>query len=187
MGSFQYPHISFHIQSQNATEVIEGLKQGTLDFGLIFEPFPKEQFAFIDLPSDNIGGILMRQDDAFATQTSLTLDDLKQMPLICPTRRIVQKHSIAYILGTEADHLNFVASYSHAHSAAIMVEEGVGNAIIIDHLVDLATHHDLVFVPILPVSPLPLSFVWKRSVAQNRMMDILISEVQQILADAVKK
>ena len=39
-----YPHIYFHIQNGNADEVIKGLKEANYDFGLIFEPFPKEQF-----------------------------------------------------------------------------------------------------------------------------------------------
>lgn len=77
-----YPQARFHIYSGNTEDVTSRLDSGLLDFALLFEPYDTTKYAYITLPVCDVWGVMMRRDDPLAARESITVDDLKRLPLI---------------------------------------------------------------------------------------------------------
>ena len=72
----QYPGIRYHIASGDTTDVLEELDRGLIDFGLLFDSVDKSKYECLQLPHQDIYGILMRRDCALAKKEVITPEDL---------------------------------------------------------------------------------------------------------------
>ena len=78
-----YPGIRFHMHSGNAQDVTDRIDKGLLDFGILIQPADLSKYDFIDLPSKDVWGVLMRRDCPLAEKEFLQKEDLLDLPLIC--------------------------------------------------------------------------------------------------------
>lgn len=79
----EYPDIHYHLYSGNAEDVTERLDKGLLDFGILIQPADISKYDYINLPSKDRWGVIMRKDSPMAAKESIRKEDLLDVPLIC--------------------------------------------------------------------------------------------------------
>jgi DNA-binding transcriptional LysR family regulator len=178
----QYPLIKFNIYSANADDVTEKLERGLLDFGLMIEPVNKTKYEYIRLPQYNVMGILMRKDSSLARKEVITLEDLRDVPLLASSRRTNNYlPQFATWLGTDSEHLNVVATYNLIYNAALMVESGLGYAICINNLANTSAESPLCFRPLSPEIRSSLVLVWKKYQLLSKAEQMFLARVREKL------
>lgn len=160
-----YPNIKFHIQSGNAEDITEKLDKGLLDFGILIQPVDLIKYDNLPLPEKDIWGVVMRKDSPLALKESITLEDLKDIPLLNSRqamRKTTAKNQFIEWFQGEFENLNTVATFNLVYNAAIMVKSGIGYAITLDKLVNTSEESELCFRPLNPKLESGLDVVWKK-------------------------
>ena len=80
-----FPEMRLHLHSGDAEEVMKRLDEGLWTSGFCLGPLHRDKYDYLDLGMRDTYGLLMPADCPLAERGSVTLDDLKQVPLIFPT------------------------------------------------------------------------------------------------------
>ena len=159
------PAVKFHIYSGNAEDVTEKLDKGLLDFGILIQPIDLSKYDNITIPHKDVWGVIMRNDSPLVAKQVITIDDIKDRPLIA-SRQMSRKYSAASgfldWFGDAFEELNIVATYNLVYNAAMMVQAGIGYAVTLDKLVDTTNNANLCFRPLSPKLESGLDIVWKK-------------------------
>ena len=159
-----YPQVRIHLHSGNADDVLERLDKGLLDFGVVIEPTDLLKYDFLRLPGRDTWGLLMRRDHPLAQKSFITPTDLRNTQLLISRQsQVLQDFSVW--LGQNIDPLQIVGTYNLLFNAAVMVEQGLGCALALDHLVDTMDVRPLCFRPLSPTSQVALNLVYKKQQA----------------------
>lgn len=179
----QYPEVHFYMNSGTADNIMERLRQGIFDIGILVEPRKRAEFEYRELPVQDTFGVLLRTEDAFAQKAALTAMDLTQMPLVASPRTILLKDKLEKWLrasaGLEMGDLTITAFYNLLYNASFLVEAGVGNALCIDNLGNASQNGSLCFRPLTPEMHLKLMLVWKKSPAMSRVNEMFLDALQK--------
>lgn len=179
----QYPQIKFHLHSGNAPDIIEKLDNGLIDFGLITYHPKLSKYNHLALPLSHQWGILMPKNDPLSLKEYITLEDIKEKPLIISkeTRQITE---LMEWFGNDLDHLDIVSSYSLLYNASLMVEDGLGYAICFDKLINTTGESKLCFRPLSPTLKVPYYFIWKKyhilTQASSYFLDTIKETVEEL-------
>lgn len=178
-----HPDVRFHLHSGTADDIAERIDKGTLDFGLLIQPAPTAKYDSIDLPAKNTWGIVMRKDCPLAANKTVTAEDLCDVPLILPARMITRNLSETADyrgwFGANFDRLKVVATYNLIYNAALMVEEGMGCAVTLAHLVRETESGPLCFRPLKPERESGMSLVWKKSRLFSTAAAIFLNQIRE--------
>ncbi|MGG0175865.1 LysR family transcriptional regulator [Gottfriedia acidiceleris] len=177
-----YPGIRYHLYSGNEDDVTERLDKGLLDFGILIQPADLSKYNYINIPAKDVWGVVMRKDSPLALKNTIQAVDLLNIPLICSRQAIKKtfsKNEFADWFREEFDRLNFVTTYNLAYNAAIMVEEGIGYAIVLDKIVNTSSDSNLCFRPLEPRLESGLNIVWKRHQVFSAAADLFLRKIQE--------
>lgn len=147
-----HPHVTFHIFSGNAEDVMEKIDRDLVDFGLFIEPVDLSGYEFFRL---------LVKDAPLASRPSVAPADLRGLPLLVSRQNMVN-NEVAGWLGETHDALQVVATYNLLYSASIMVEEGMGYALCLDRIIRLPEDGPLCFRPLHPAMEVGLNVAWKK-------------------------
>ncbi|WP_117170108.1 LysR family transcriptional regulator [Paraliobacillus sediminis] len=178
-----YPNIRYHLYSGNEEDVTNRLDRGLLDFGILIEPADLSKYNYINLPAKDVWGVVMRKDNPLAVKDTIKPVDLLNVPLICSRQAMKQtfpENEFASWFGEEFEKLNVVATYNLAYNAAIMVEEDVGYAVVLDKIVNTSNASNLCFRPLEPRLESGLNIVWKKHQTFSTAADLFLKEIQAI-------
>lgn len=171
-----FPSVRYHLFSGNANDVCERLDRGCLDFGILLEPGDLKRYDYIKLPVTDVWGVLMRRDSPLAALERIHPEALRDQPLLL-SRQSICKDSLSTWFGQEYASLHTVATYNLIYNASLMVEEGLGYALALDHLVNTTGSSQLCFRPLEPRLDVALYVVWKKfqvfSKAAARFLTVL--------------
>lgn len=156
-----YPDIHYHISSGNAEFVLEQLDKGLIDFGLVFGNVDSKKYNALKLSSKDTWGVLMRKDSELSHKKYITPKDLYDKPLIISHQRN-QGGDFSSWLNCNLEKLNIVATYNLLFNASLLVDEGLGYAIVLDKIINTGDNSNLCFRPLEPVVEAELSFIWKK-------------------------
>ena len=171
-----YPHIQFHVQSGTSDVLSDKIDKGLLDFGILFEPFNKNRYDYIEISSDDHIGLITRADSEYANYEYITPEILKNIPILYSTRQKAYVSLYDGWGGLNSEDLNIAGSYNFIFNASLLVESGFGNALAIDGLL----HNDsLKYIPLKPEIPLTLFFVWKKFQFPSMTSEIFLSEIKK--------
>ena len=172
----RYPDIHYHILSGNAAFVQEHLNRGLIDFGVIYGPVDTSIYSSIEIPIQDIWGVLMRKDSPLAEKEYIQAQDLWDKPLIISA----QKNGVWPMFNwfqRDLTKLNVVATYKLVFNASLLVEEGLGYALCFDKLIHVSSESNLCFRPLFPKMEASASIIWKRyqifSKAAQKFIDTL--------------
>lgn len=157
----QYPQLHFHISSGDAMDVTDQLDKGLIDFGLLFDPINQNKYNAYQLPVHDTWGVLVRRDSPLAEKKSVAPKDLIDKPLII-SRNLREGSPLDGWLGKSLRGLNIAATYSLAYNASLMVEDGIGCALILDKIINTSGDSPLCFRPLAPALHAHMSIVWKK-------------------------
>lgn len=181
-----YPRIRYHLHSGNTEDIAGRLDKGILDFAVIVQDVDLSKYNYIEMPSTDVWGIIMRSDSHLADKKAIQMEDLLDLPLICSR----QGMSVDYpkFFGEKVDALNVVATFNLVYNAAILVREGLGYAFSFDKLVDTGPDSGLCFRPLIPVLETKMYVIWKKYQVFSPAAERLLKEMkEQFIMDAASQ
>lgn len=171
-----YPDIRFHITSGDTRDLMDQLDSGLIDFALIFSDFDRSLYHYLEFSEADHFGVIMRKDSPLASKKSVSVNDLKNIPLI--TSR-ASEGQIPF--GSEHFKLNIVSTYNLIYNASLLVEDGVGYALGFEGLIGTGADSSLTFRPLeMPVS-VNGTLLWKKYQVLSPAVKLFIDELNDIL------
>lgn len=170
----EFPDMTFHLFSGNAMSVLERLDKGLLDFALIIGEFDVSKYEAITLPLKDTWGVIMRKDDPMVTHQVITPADLDGKPLIVSAQG---RHELERWM-KNAHPLHVVADYNLIYNASLLVQEHIGYAITLDHLLFTGEHSPFHFIPLEPKIESKITLVWKKYQVFSKSADYFLSSIK---------
>ena len=174
----RHPQLRFRISSGDGVGVTEELDKGLIDFGLLFGPVNQAKYNCCQLPVHDIWGILMRRDSPLAQRQFVQPGDLADRPLIV-SRNLREGGPLDAWLGRGLWELNIAATYSLAYNASLMVEDGMGYALMLDGIINTSGDSPLCFRPLSPTVRAHMSVVWKKYQVFSKPAEAFLEALRQ--------
>lgn len=159
--SKEYPEVCFELYTGAADYIKEKIDHGLLDVGLLLEPIEIEKYEYTRLKQTERWGIVFRSDHPLCEKDVVTVDDIKDIPLIFP-RRVGSQSVLRGWFGDEFDNLHIVATGNLVANSARLVLQGVGSVITIEGSIDMYENPELCFRPFQPELESTSVLVWKK-------------------------
>ena len=175
----RHPNLRFHMFSGDTVNVVEQLDKGLIDFGLIFDPVDYTKYQVLPLPEQDTWGVLMRADSPLAAKESVTVEDLRGLPLIL-SRQSLDNDTLADWFGTPLARLPVAATYNLAYNASLMVADGMGYALCLDRIIS-AEVGALAFRPLDPPKRAGMSVIWKKYQVFSRASECFLAALREEL------
>ncbi|MEG0240558.1 LysR family transcriptional regulator [Anaerorhabdus sp.] len=173
-----YPHIHFHVVSGDSVDIIERLNRGLYDFAILLGDIDTTKYDSILLPCKDIWGVLTREDSILASKKEIHPEDLWNEPLIL-SRQAMNSYGLPTWFKKDMNELHVSATYNLIYNASIMVQEGMGHALTLDHLVNTTGDSDLCFRPLSPSLELGMQIVWKKYQVLSKPTEKFLNRLQE--------
>lgn len=157
-----FPNIMYHIHSGNYGDITEKLDKGLIDFGILIEPADLSLYDYIDIPTNEVWGILARRDSKIAKKKFVEKKDLISLPIIIPTTIVKNKsHNNKFLqwFDDDIEKLNTVLTINLVYSSIFMVKEGIGHPLTINNI----NTENICFIPLKPKVKPRINIVWKKN------------------------
>lgn len=174
----QYPLVRYHLYSANAEDVTARLDKGLLDFGVLVGAAHLEKYDYIRLPGADRWGLLMHKDHPLAQKKTIRAKDLQNENLLV-SRQALAHNELAGWCGDYADGLKITGTYNLVYNAALMVEEGVGSALILARLVN-TKDRPLRFRPLQPALQTHLYLAWKKRQLLGKTAELFLKRLRHM-------
>ena len=174
----KYPDVQFDLYNGMADNIKEMLERGLLDLGLVLEPVDTAKFEYVRLPQKETWGLLLRKDHELAEKETLTVEEIRQYPLIMPGRENA-KEEVLHWMQCEESHLNIPAYYNLLSNAALLVEAGMGCAVCLDGALSIHADPDLCFRQILPEHTTRSVILWKKNHLFSQAASLFVQTIQE--------
>lgn len=159
--SKKYPHVNYDLYTANADQVKERMERGLIDVGLLLEPVDIDKYDFIRLDIKERWVVIMRPDDPLAVKDCVSAADLKKLPIII-TRRPRVRNELANWFGNSFKNLHILFTSNMSTNAAIMVQNGLGYALVIEGSLPFWDKSNICYRPLSPELTGTTVFAWKR-------------------------
>lgn len=162
--SFQeiYPNVQLDLYTGNADQIRQRLDDGLNDIGILLEPVEIDRYDFIRFKSRERWFVVMRSDSPLAQKKCVTPEDLINLPLIVTKRQCI-RNEIENWLGKSVDKVNIVATINMSTNASILVEQGIGYAIVIEGSLPYIDKNIICMRPLCPEKTATSVIAWKKS------------------------
>ena len=177
---YKYPRVRFDMYTATAEVVKERMENGLIDIGLLLEPVDMDAFEFIRMPVQEKWVALMRPDDALAAKPSVTSHDLEPLPLILPRRLSVQSE-LANWFGDSFSRLNIVITGNLTTNGALMVQKGIGCAVVVEGVLPHWDQKKLTIRPLEPELSATTALAWRRAQPFSPATDKFIKYIKCLL------
>ena len=174
----KYPNIHYHIYSGNGEDLYYRLEAGLLDFSVTAQTVDISKYDYLEIPSPDIWGVIMRKDSPLAQKEKVTVEDLRGLPLIC-SREAMNEEYLKWF-GNEFEKFNISVTYNLLYNAVIMVREGLGYALSFDKLADTGDNSEVCFRPLYPELKSSLQLIWKKYHLPSPAADLFLKHFKQI-------
>lgn len=159
--SKKYPLVKYDLYTANADQIKERMDKGLTDIGLLLEPVDMEKYDFIRLSIKERWVVLMRPDDPLAKKKFVTAKDLAKLPIIIVRRPSVQ-NELANWFGGIFSNLHILFRSNLSTNAAIMVQNGLGYALVIEGSLPFWDQSKICYRPLYPELSATSVLAWKR-------------------------
>ena len=178
------PSINYHLYSGNSEDVTERLDKGLLDFGILIQPADIAKYDYINLPTKDTWGVIMRKDSPLAHKETIRKEDLLELPLICSRQAIMRKwtnNEFTAWFGNDFEKLHIVSTFNLVYNASIMAEAGIGYVIAFDKIVTTTANSSLCFKPLEPRLESGMAIVWKKDQVFSRPAELFLKTLRESL------
>ncbi len=176
-----YSQIRIHISSGDTEDVTERLNKGLIDFGVLFDPADLSAYNHLRIPTRDRWGVLMRRDAPLAEKCAIGPSDLWDQPLILSRQAVQNSRGLFQWLGKSPEELHIAATYNLLYNGSLMVEEGMGYALCLDHIINPTGDSKLSFRPLQPELDMGLNIVWKKYQLLNKASEKFLERLQNLL------
>lgn len=174
----EYPQVCFHIQSGDKITILEWLDKGLIDFGLIIGSVNTAKYDVLEVPFQDVYGVLMRRDAPLAMKEFIEPEDLWDKPLII-SRQEYKENALKSWLKREKEQLNIVATYNLLFNGSLMVRDGVGYALCLDKIINVSGDSDLCFRPFFPPYKTEMHIIWKKYQVHSKAVQKFLQKLQE--------
>lgn len=185
----QYALFRYHLSSGNTEQVTERLDRGLFDFAVIVEPPDLSRYNYLEVPSKDTWGVVMRKDSPLAQKERIRVEDLRGLPLICSEQSM--REDIPRWCGEKADEMLFSGSINLFYNGSVMVKEGLGYMLVFEHLADTGADSALCFRPLEPLLETKMYIIWKKyqifTPIAERLLEMLKAELTKVDLDEEKR
>ena len=158
--------------------------QGLLDFGILIDPADIKKYDVIKLPTNDRWGLLMRRDHTLAKKQGIKPKDLQGIPLIA-SRQSLAHNELSGWLGKQYESLHIITTYNLLYNASLMVEENVGCALCLEHIIPEYENSPLCFRPLEPQIEVGLNIVWKKYQVFTKAAEVFLHTLQEEITKKV--
>ncbi|WP_455599756.1 LysR family transcriptional regulator [Cloacibacillus sp.] len=176
----RFPLMRYEILTASTDLTKERMDKGLTDIGLLLEPIDIEKYEFVRLKVKERWAVLLQADDPLAPQEYVRREELMDAPLIIPMRGNVQNELLNWF-GPSLDRRNIVMTSSMSTNASVMVENGIGRAIIIEGGRPYLDHERLVCRLLFPELSATSVLAWKRGQPFCPAADKFIEHIKKTL------
>ena len=173
----------FHIISGDKATVSDSMDKGLIDFGLFFGKIDASKYEYIRLPYTDTWGVLMRRDSPLAQKESISAEDLPDKPLIV-SRQALQEPDLQDFFRLEYDKLNIVGTYNLLFNGSLMVEDGMGYALCLDHIINVSGNGNLCFRPFSPKWEAEMFLAWKKYQILPKAAERFLQKLREMIEAA---
>lgn len=156
-----YPKVDFELYTATADHIKERIDKGITDIGLLLEPIDLSKYDFVRFPKTEQWVVLLPSSSPLTQKEVISPKDLLDTPLILPYRLNMQSE-IANWFGKSFDHLHIFGKSNLISNAAILVQEGLACAIVIDGSTKFWDSSKLQSRPLSPSMQSTTALAWKR-------------------------
>lgn len=178
----KYPKIKLHISSGDLYDIKEQLARGTIDFGILFDPFDRSEYDYLSFAAHDQWGVLMPKEDQLASLESIQAQQLWKLPLII-SRQQDERSQLSIWMEKSWSELHVVATYSLLYNASLLVKEQMGYALCLDGIVK---NEDLCFRKLEPPLYLNAYMVWKKDQRLTRAAQAFVEELEACMQNEKK-
>ena len=143
-----------------------------------------DQYNTLTLPIQDTWGVLFHKDSELASYDAITIDDIKDKPLILPNQDGSIKTIVQYFQ-LDLQQLNLVGTYNLVYNASLMAKNKIGYVICLKDLIN-TEQTDLVFKPFTPERNVSLTFIWKKYQVLNKSAQYFLQTVQESIQNHTK-
>jgi len=123
-----YPEVTFSIFHYDSQQVLEGITQGNIDFGIVGAKIPSSQLSYFDLVSDELY-LITPSKPPYDTIDEISIGDILQEKFIfreegSGTRQLVEKILLDNKLSL--DSLNIIAHIENTEAIKQCIRRGMG-------------------------------------------------------------
>lgn len=177
----EYPDIRFHLHSGNFQDVTERLDKGLLDFGILIQPADIAKYDYLNLPANDVWGVLTRKDSELGAKQAVTRADLVGQPLLLSRQAIARtsaKNDFLDWFGEDFDNMIVAGTFNLVYNAAILARYGIGHVVTIDGLADVSSDSELCFRNLDPRLETGLNMVWKKYQVFSPAAELFLQKLQ---------
>lgn len=182
----QYPLIRFHVESGDKTTILENLEKGLIEFGLVIGDIDASKYESLRLPYEDTWGVLMRKKDPLARYPYIHPVDLWDQPLIFSRQEETEGTLLSWFQ-RENGGLNKVATYNLLYNGSLMVEEGIGYALCLEHIIHVSSDSPLCFRPLYPMMKSQVQIIWKKYAPFSKAASKYFEEIQKVCSTEHEK
>ena len=158
----KYPQVIINLHTGSAEDVERYLDEGLFDAAVMLEPVHLDKYDYIRLPIKERWVLLMPPDDPLTAKNYITPQDLTGLPLIGVKRQPV-RGEIANWLGV--DLLRQIKTFAFSNlpaNAAMMVQEGLGYALVVEGIFAFWDKRTIACRPLKPEITATSILAWKK-------------------------
>ena len=155
-----HPRIRYHLHSGNTEDIAGRLDSGLFDFAFLVEPPNLSKYNYLEVPTVDTWGVVMRKDSPLARKEQICVDDLMGLDLLCSHQAM--QMDIPRWCGEKADLLNLAGTVNLAYNGTVFVREGLGYLLSFDKLANTGRDSELCFRPLVPALETKMYVVWKK-------------------------
>jgi len=162
----EHPEITVQLQPYSIATLLRAVEEGAVDIGftLMVESVHQRDLEVVKLFSD-IPSVIMRPDHPLASRTSLTVQDLEHEPMVAlaPEYMMASTDWRRDLFTRHGLHPDIVRTTTDPGTLLMLVESGLGIAILTRHILSLLPNANLRYVDLVsPGSGVDSVAIWKR-------------------------
>ena len=121
----------------------------------------------------------MRKDCPLAKKKAIRIEDILEYPIFCSEQ--AARVDLPRWCGENTDQLNILATFNLANNEAVFAKEGLGIALVFEHLINTSPDSELCFRPIIPALHTKMYIIWKKYQVFTPVAELLLEELKTIL------
>lgn len=173
----RYPLLRYHLLSGDTAQVAERLDRGLLDFAVIVEPPNLQKYNYLELPEDDVWGVVMRKDCPLAQRQAVTAEDLIGYDLISSPQSL--EADFPRWCGERLDRLHLVGTINLFYNGTLFVQAGDCLLLTFDRLADTGEDSALCFRPLSPPLRSKMYIIWKKYQVFSPIAQRLLEQIRQ--------
>ena len=177
-----HPEVRFDFYSSDATDVLERLDHGSLDFAVVLQPVDTLKYDFLPLRDTSCWGVLMPSGCPLTMQSAVTPEQLRRLPLIMHRRPGLQRE-IARWAHCTPEKLHTAATYNVVNGdPAAFVQSGLGYFLTSDAYIPSPLNDSVCFRPLEPSLTLRYALIWKRYAVFSKVAEAFLRKLKALTA-----